>query len=74
MNTEEILRILRDVTGDARGVDADDVLLSHLHQLSATDKLEFWTVFGRALELLLAQYFGRRSSFLQDCIVHCPIT
>ncbi|MGB5097875.1 MAG: hypothetical protein WBN82_08215 [Porticoccaceae bacterium] len=52
MNTEEILRILRDVTGDARGVDADDVLLSHLHQLSATDRLEFWTAFGRALELL----------------------
>jgi hypothetical protein len=70
MNTEEILRILRDVTGDARGVDADDVLLRNLHQLSATDKLEFWTVFGRALELLWRnisegdQAFYKTASFI----------
>lgn len=70
MNTEEILRILRDVTGDARGVDADDVLLSHLHQLSATDRLEFWTAFGPALELLWRniaegdQAFYKAASFI----------
>lgn len=52
MNSDEILHILHVITGDARGVDADDILLSHVCALSSEKKQAFWAAFGEALSRL----------------------
>jgi len=52
MNSDEILRVLYEVTGDARGVDADDILLGHLRALPPEAKRAWWAAFGEALSRL----------------------
>lgn len=49
MNSDEILRVLNEVTGDARGVDADDILLGHLRALPSEEKQTYWAAFGAVL-------------------------
>lgn len=49
MNADDIVHILRQVTGDARGVDADDFLLASLNALPPEHRPEFWKAFRAAL-------------------------
>ncbi len=46
MTTDDLIGILKNVTGDARGIEADDVLLAR-YRLEAQS--EFWEVFHQAL-------------------------
>jgi hypothetical protein len=66
MNRDEILRVLYEVTGDARGVDADDILLGHLRALPSEEKRAYWTTFGATLFQLWQTLAGTEGDHALD--------